>query len=332
MTLTQKLTAAIKAVEKQFGKGAVMALGNGNATAVPVIPSGSLALNEALGIGGIPRGRLVEVYGPEASGKTTLALHMIAEAQKCGLLAAFIDAEHALDVVYAKKLGVDVESLLISQPDWGEQALDIALTLAALDSVGLIVVDSVAALVPKAEIEGDMGDQHMGLQARMMSQAMRKMTAICSRHCTSILFINQIRHKIGVMFGSPETTTGGNALKFYTSVRIDIRRIGVIKKGDEVVGNRVRMKVVKNKMAPPFREAESEIRFGLGFNPRSELLDAAVKAGVVAKSGGWMSYGETRLGNGKDAACGFLKEHPDVFDAIYAGLTGPAQLETAQES
>jgi recombination protein RecA len=325
MDVKQQVAAALKSVERQFGKGLLMALGDWKHEGVPVISSGSLVLDRALGIGGIPRGRVVEIYGPESSGKTTLALHMIARTQQQGLLTAFIDAEHALDTVYAKKLGVRVDELLVSQPDFGEQALNIAETLASVDGIGLIVVDSVAALVPRVEIEGEMGDQHVGTQARMMSQAMRKLTPLCARHDTTILFINQLRQKIGVMFGSPETTTGGNALKFYASVRVDIRRMGSVKKGDEVIGNKVRMKVVKNKMAPPFRTAESEIRFGMGFDRVGELLELGVADGLVTKAGSWYSFGDVRLGQGRDAVAAFLGENPEVEQALLARLTGPAE-------
>ena len=330
MTLKQNIAAAIKAVEKAFGKGSLMAMGAPENERVPVTPTGSLALDQALGIGGIPRGRMVEIYGPESSGKTTLALHMIAEAQKAGVVAAFIDAEHALDIFYARKLGVKVDELLISQPDCGEQALDIASTLSSVAGVGLVVVDSVAPLVPKAEIDGDMGDHHVGSHARLMSQAMRKMTPVCARNNTTIIFINQIRHKIGVMFGSPETTTGGNALKFYCSVRVDIRRIGSLKKGDDVIGNHIRMKVVKNKMAPPFRHAESTIMFGQGIDRLGEIIDLGVEEGIIAKSGAWYSYGDTRLGQGKAGACEFLKEHDDIRHEIEQALVRkPPALDDA---
>lgn len=323
MGTKEHVKAALKAVEKQFGKGLLMALGEDQRERIAVTPSGSYALDKALGIGGIPQGRIIEVYGPESSGKTTLALHMIAEAQKLGRVTAFIDAEHALDTVYAARLGVQVDELLVSQPDYGEQALAIAATLAPLEGIGLIVVDSVAALVPKAEIEGEMGDHHVGSQARLMSQAMRKLAGICNRHNTTILFINQIRHKIGVQFGSPETTSGGNALKFYASVRVDIRRIGAVKKGDEAVGNKVRMKVVKNKLAPPFRVAESEIRFGEGFAVDLELLDAGLEAGIVTRSGAWYAWGETRLGQGREGVREFLLRHPDIRESLLKVITAP---------
>ena len=324
MGTKEQVKAALRAVEKQFGKGLLMALGEDQREPVAVIPTGSLALDKALGIGGIPQGRIVEVYGPESSGKTTLALHMIAEAQRMGRVTAFIDAEHALDTIYAARLGVRVEELLVSQPDYGEQALAIAAALAPLEGLGLIVVDSVAALVPKSEIEGEMGDHHVGSQARLMSQAMRKLAAICNRHNTAILFINQIRHKIGVQFGSPETTTGGNALKFYASVRVDIRRIGSVKKGDEAVGNRVRMKVAKNKLAPPFRVAESEIRFGEGFDVALELLDAGLETGLLTRSGAWYSWGETRLGQGREGVREFIMTHPEIRTQLRHALTVPS--------
>ena len=307
------LIQALGQIEKQFGKGAVMRLGDDvEPRDVEVIPTGSVGLDLALGIGGLPRGRVVEIYGPESSGKTTLTLHVIAEAQKRGGVAAFIDAEHALDPGYAHKLGVDLENLLISQPDTGEQALEIADMLVRSGAVDLIVIDSVAALTPKAEIEGDMGDSHVGLQARLMSQALRKLTANISRTNTLVIFINQIRMKIGVMYGSPETTTGGNALKFYASVRLDIRRIGAIKKSDEVVGNDTRVKVVKNKVAPPFREAEFAIYYGEGISRLSELVDLGVKFDIVEKSGAWYSYQGERIGQGKDNARQYLKEHPEL--------------------
>jgi len=320
MTLKQNIAAAIKAVERQFGKGSLMALGEKEEERIEIFPSGSYALDRALGIGGIPRGRVIEVYGPEASGKTTLALHIISRAQQAGVAAAFIDAEHALDIYYAKKLGVNVEELMLAQPDCGEQALDIAVTLAGADGVGLIVIDSVAALVPRAEIEGDMGEQHVGRQARLMSQAMRKLTAICARSNTTILFINQIRHKIGVMFGSPETTTGGNALKFYSSVRVEIRRIGSIKQGEALIGNKVRIKVVKNKLAPPFLQAETEIIFGRGIDALGELIDMGVKDGIIDKAGAWYSYNEERIGQGKEQAKTFLRENEEVRLQLEAGL------------
>jgi len=312
---------AVGTIEKQFGKGSIMRLGKDAVIPeVKVIPTGSLSLDIGLGIGGVPRGRIVEIYGPESSGKTTLTLHMVAEAQKRGGVAAFIDAEHALDVGYAKKLGVRTDELLVSQPDYGEQALEIADMLVRSNAIDIIVVDSVAALTPKAELEGEMGDAHVGLQARLMSQALRKLTAAIARSSTTVVFINQIRMKIGVMFGSPETTTGGNALKFYSSVRLDIRRIGAIKKDESVIGNRTRVKVVKNKMAPPFKEVEFDILYGEGISREGELLDLAAAANIVDKSGAWYSFGGERIGQGKDNSAAFLKEHPEVFSAIEAKL------------
>ncbi len=304
-------------VERQFGKGAIMRLGSQPVVEVPVISTSSLALDKALGIGGLPRGRVIEIYGPEASGKTTLALHAVAEAQKRDGIAAFIDAEHALDTVYAKQLGVNCDDLLVAQPDTGEQALEIADMLVRSGAIDVIVIDSVAALVPRAEIEGEMGDSHMGLQARLMSQAMRKLTGTISKTMTSIIFINQIRMKIGVMFGNPETTTGGNALKFYSSVRLDIRRIGAIKDGQEVIGNRTRVRVVKNKMAPPFTEAEFDIVYGEGISKYGDLIDTGVEAGIIEKSGSWYSHGGERIGQGRENVKKFLKENPDLFGSIY---------------
>jgi recombination protein RecA len=317
----QALTAALSQIEKQFGKGAIMRMGDGTAVpSVEVVSSGSLALDVALGIGGLPRGRVIEIYGPESSGKTTLTLQVIAEAQKVGGTAAFVDAEHALDPQYAENLGVNVEDLLVSQPDTGEQALEITDMLVRSGAVDIVVVDSVAALTPKAEIEGEMGDHHVGLQARLMSQALRKLTANIKRSNCMVIFINQIRMKIGVMFGSPETTTGGNALKFYSSVRLDIRRIGAIKKGDEVVGNQTRVKVVKNKMAPPFKQAEFEIRYGRGISKLGELIDLGVDHGIVAKAGAWYSYGSDRIGQGKENARVYLQEHPEAATEIESKL------------
>jgi len=313
MDKTKALDAALTQIERSFGKGSIMRLGQ-RETAVDIeaIPTGSLSLDLALGIGGLPRGRVIEIYGPESSGKTTLALHVIAEAQKTGGACAFIDAEHALDPGYARKLGVDLDDLLISQPDAGEQALEIADTLVRSGAIDVLVIDSVAALTPRAELEGEMGDTHVGLQARLMSQALRKMTASVSRSNTMIIFINQIRMKIGVMFGNPETTTGGNALKFYSSVRLDIRRIGQIKDRDEVVGNQTRVKVVKNKVAPPFKQVEFDIMYGEGVSKTGELLDLGVKAGLVEKSGSWFSYKSERIGQGRENAKTFLKENPDM--------------------
>ena len=310
------LNAALSQIEKQFGKGSVMRMGDVAAHDIEVIPTGSLALDIALGCGGLPRGRVVEIYGPESSGKTTLTLEVIAQAQKLGGVAAFIDAEHALDPIYAEKIGVNLADLLVSQPDTGEQALEITDMLVRSGSIDVVVVDSVAALTPKAEIEGEMGDSHVGLQARLMSQALRKLTANIKRSNTLVIFINQIRMKIGVMFGSPETTTGGNALKFYASVRLDIRRIGAIKNGDEVVGNETRVKVVKNKVAPPFRNAEFEILYGEGVSREGELVDLGVTAELIQKSGSWYSYGGERIGQGKDNVRNFLKEHPEIAKTI----------------
>jgi len=307
------LETAVTQIERQFGKGSIMRLGQQEAVTVGVIPTGSLGLDAALGVGGIPRGRVSEIYGPESSGKTTLALHVIANAQAAGGLAAFIDAEHALDPEYCGKLGVDVDNLLVAQPDNGEQALEIAETLIRSGSVDVVVVDSVAALVPRAELEGEMGDASVGLQARLMSQALRKLTGIVSKSKTSVVFINQIREKIGVMFGNPETTTGGRALKFYASVRLDIRRIGAIKSGEDMVGNRTKVKVVKNKVAAPFRVAEFDILYGEGISRAGELLDLGVEHRVVTKSGTWLAYGDTRLGQGRENARAFLKEHPEMM-------------------
>jgi recombination protein RecA len=300
-------------IEKQFGKGSIMRLGAKDAlVAVEVIPTGALSIDAALGIGGMPRGRVVEIFGPESSGKTTIALHVIAEAQKRGGMAAFVDAEHALDAQYAKRLGVDVDNLLVSQPDYGEQALEITEALVRSNSVDVLVVDSVAALVPKAELDGDMGDSMPGLQARLMSQALRKLTGVVSKSKTCLIFINQIREKIGVMFGSPETTSGGRALKFYSSVRVDIRRIASIKEGDRVIGNRTKVKVVKNKMAAPFREAEFDILYGEGISREGDLIDLAAERNIVEKSGSWFSYGGERIGQGRENARLFLREHPDA--------------------
>jgi recombination protein RecA len=315
------LGAALGQIEKQFGKGAVMRMGDVSAVgAADAVSTGSLGLDIALGIGGLPRGRVIEIYGPESSGKTTLTLQVVAEAQKAGGTAAFIDAEHALDPSYAEKLGVNVDELLVSQPDTGEQALEITDMLVRSGSIDVVVIDSVAALTPKAEIEGDMGDSHMGLQARLMSQALRKLTGNIKRSNTMVIFINQIRMKIGVMFGNPETTTGGNALKFYSSVRMDIRRIGSIKKGDEVLGNETRVKVVKNKMAPPFKKAEFQILYGAGISREAELIDLGVQHGIVEKSGAWYSYGEDRIGQGKENVRAFLVENTDIAQEIEAKL------------
>ncbi len=315
------LTAALGQIERHFGKGAVMRMGDSTAARdVAVISTGSLALDVALGIGGLPRGRVIEIYGPESSGKTTLALQVVAECQRLGGAAAFIDAEHALDLDYAGKLGVNVDDILVSQPDTGEQALEITDMLVRSSAVDVVVVDSVAALTPRAEIEGEMGDSHMGLQARLMSQALRKLTGNIKRSNTMVIFINQIRMKIGVMFGNPETTTGGNALKFYASVRLDIRRIGSIKKADEIIGNETRVKVVKNKMAPPFKQAEFEILYGEGISRYGELIDLGVKHGIIDKAGAWYSYGKDRIGQGKDNVREFLKQHGDMASDIEGKL------------
>jgi len=310
------LSAALSQIEKQFGKGSVMRMGDVKAVDADVVSTGSLALDVALGIGGLPRGRVVEIYGPESSGKTTLTLQVIAEAQKAGGTAAFVDAEHALDPAYAEKLGVQIDDLLVSQPDTGEQALEITDMLVRSSAVDVVVIDSVAALTPKAEIEGEMGDSHMGLHARLMSQALRKLTSNIKRSNTLVIFINQIRMKIGVMFGNPETTTGGNALKFYASVRLDIRRIGAIKKGDEIVGNDTRVKVVKNKMAPPFKQAQFEILYGEGISRQGELIELGVKEGLVDKAGAWYSYNGDRIGQGKDNVRNFLKDNPEIAQDI----------------
>jgi recombination protein RecA len=315
---TKALEAALSQIERSFGKGSIMRLGDNTVLDIEVIPSGSIGLDHALGVGGIPRGRVTEIFGPEASGKTTLTLHVIAEAQKAGGVAAFIDAEHALDATYARALGVNTNDLLISQPDNGEQALEITETLVRSGAVDIVVVDSVAALTPRSEIEGDMGDSHMGLQARLMSQALRKLTAITSKSHTAIVFINQIRMKIGVMFGNPETTTGGNALKFYSTVRLDIRRIASIKDGDQVIGSRTRVRVVKNKVAPPFREAEFDIIYGKGVSNTGELIDIASNAGIVNKSGSWFSYGNDRLGQGRENAKQFLQDNPEIYNDVLA--------------
>jgi recombination protein RecA len=321
MDKTKALSAALSQIERQFGKGSIMRLGkNDKSMEVDTISSGSLGLDIALGIGGLPRGRVVEIFGPESSGKTTLALHAVAEAQKKGGICAFIDAEHALDPIYARKLGVNVDDLLISQPDAGEQALEIADTLVRSGAVDILVIDSVAALVPRAELEGEMGDSQPGMQARLMSQALRKLTASISRSNTMVVFINQIRMKIGVMYGSPETTTGGNALKFYASVRLDIRRIGVIKERDEVVGNQTRVKVVKNKLAPPFKQVEFDIMYGEGVSKLGEIIDLGVKAGIVEKSGAWFSYDSQRIGQGRENAKNFLKANPDMAAKIEAAV------------
>jgi len=314
------LEAALAQIDRAFGKGSAMKLGQRQTLEIESIPTGSLGLDIALGIGGVPRGRVIEIYGPESSGKTTLALHIIAEAQKAGGIAAFVDAEHALDPVYAKKLGVDAENLIVSQPDTGEQALEIVDTLVRSNAIDVLVVDSVAALVPRAEIEGEMGDSHVGLQARLMSQALRKLTGSISRSKCIVIFINQVRMKIGVMYGNPETTTGGNALKFYASVRLDIRRTGQIKDRDDIVGNTTRVKVVKNKVAPPFRQVEFDIMYGSGISKTGEILDLGVKAGLVEKSGAWFSYDSTRIGQGRENAKKFLTENPEIRGRIEAAI------------
>jgi len=328
---SQALESAILQIEKQFGKGSIMRLGDEHASMkVPSISTGSLELDIALGIGGIPRGRITEIYGPESSGKTTLTLHVIAEAQKLGGIAAFVDAEHALDPTYAKKLGVNTDELLVSQPDTGEEALEITESLVRSGAIDIIVIDSVAALVPRAEIEGEMGDAHMGLQARLMSQALRKLTAVIAKSKTSVVFINQIRHKIGVMFGSPETTTGGNALKFYASVRLDIRRVDTIKVGEDAVGNRVRVKVVKNKVSPPFRQAEFDIMYDSGISRTAGMLDLGVKYNIIQKAGTWYSYKDERIGQGRENAKSYLDQHPDSAKEIEEKIKQQAGL-TAQE-
>ncbi len=339
MEKNKALDAAVAQIERAFGKGSIMRMGSkGIEEQIEVIPSGSLGLDLALGIGGLPRGRILEVYGPESSGKTTLALHAIAEAQQRGGTCAFIDAEHALDPGYARKLGVDVDNLLISQPDAGEQALEICDTLVRSGAVDVVVIDSVAALVPRAELEGEMGDSHMGLHARLMSQALRKLTGSVSRSNCMLVFLNQIRMKIGVMFGNPETTTGGNALKFYASLRMEIRRIGQIKERDEVVGNQTRVKVVKNKLAPPFRQVEFDIMYGEGISKVGELIDLGVKAGVVEKSGAWFSYDSQRIGQGRENAKQFLRDHREMADAIEAkvreqsGVVANTMLASMDES
>jgi recombination protein RecA len=326
MDKTKALDAALSQIERAFGKGSIMRLGQKTGMEIEAIPTGSLSLDIALGVGGLPKGRIIEIYGPESSGKTTLALHVVAEAQKIGGVSAFVDAEHALDPVYARKLGVNLDNLLISQPDTGEQALEIADTLVRSGAVDVLVVDSVAALTPKAEIEGEMGEMLPGLQARLMSQALRKLTGSISRSNCMVIFINQIRMKIGVMYGSPETTTGGNALKFYASVRLDIRRIGAIKEREDVVGNTTRVKVVKNKVAPPFKQVEFDIMYGEGISKTGELVDLGVKAGIVEKSGAWFSYDSQRLGQGRENAKTFLKQNPEVASKIEQSIRQNAGL------
>lgn len=340
MDKQKALENALAQIERQFGKGSIMKLGEAAAKfEVPAIPTGSLAVDLALGIGGIPRGRVTEIYGPESSGKTTLALHVLAEAQRLGGIGAFIDVEHALDPTYSKALGVDIENLYVSQPDTGEQGLEIVETLVRSNAVDLVVIDSVAAMVPKAEIEGDMGDAHVGLQARLMSQALRKLTAVISKSKTAVVFINQIREKVGVMFGNPEVTPGGRALKFYSSVRMEVRRLDSLKQGGEMVGNRVKVKIVKNKLAPPFKAAEFDILFGRGISREGSLVDVGVEAGVISKSGTWFSYGDTRLGQGRDNARQYLEDNPEVANQIerqvrsFSGMdrvmsNGEARVET----
>ncbi len=331
------LDAAIARIEKDYGKGSVMKLGDRDAAIdVESVPTGSLSLDIALGIGGLPKGRVVEIFGPESSGKTTLTLHMISEVQKRGGIAGFIDAEHALDPVYARNIGVDIDNLYISQPDNGEQALEITETMVRSGAIDIIIVDSVAALVPRAEIEGDMGDSHVGLQARLMSQALRKLTAVISKSNCIVVFINQLREKVGVMYGNPETTTGGRALKFYASVRLDIRRVEAIKQGGEIVGNRTRVKVVKNKVAPPFKEAEFDIMFGTGISREGDILDLASNVGIINKSGAWYSYNESKIGQGRENAKAYLRENPDVMDEVehkvrvFFGMDQSAHPEAAE--
>ena len=330
------LDAALAQIERQYGKGSVMKLGDsGNNMNIETIPTGSLSLDIALGLGGSPKGRIVEVYGPESSGKTTVALHMVAEVQKRGGIAGFIDAEHALDPVYAKNIGVDIDNLYISQPDNGEQALEITETMVRSGAIDIVIVDSVAALVPKAEIDGEMGDSHVGLQARLMSQALRKLTAVISKSNCIVIFINQLREKVGVMFGNPETTTGGRALKFYSSIRMDVRRIESLKQGGEVIGNRTRIKVVKNKIAPPFKEAEFDIMFGQGISTEGDILDLAAQVGIVVKSGAWYAYNNEKIGQGRENAKTFLKENPEILNEVenkvreHFGLNGSAVLTSA---
>ena len=327
---TKAIDMAVTQIEKLFGKGSIMKLGEKPIEAIPVVSTGSIALDIALGIGGLPRGRVIEIYGPEASGKTTLALQVVAEMQKQGGTASFIDAEHALDVGYAKRIGVNTDDLLISQPDSGEQALDIVEILVRSAAVDIVVVDSVAALVPRAEIEGEMGDSHMGLQARLMSQALRKLTATISKSMTTVVFINQIRQKIGIMFGNPETTTGGNALKFYASIRLDIRRIAAIKDGQEVVGNRTRVKIVKNKLAPPFKEVEFDIIFGQGISREGDVVDLGTDMGIIERAGTWYSYGESRIGQGRENAKDFLKKHPDIIKEIESKIFAQVALKKGE--
>lgn len=331
MEKKKALETALLQIEKQFGKGSIMKLGSGGICNIDVIPTGALSLDIALGVGGMPRGRIIEIFGPESSGKTTVALHVIAEAQKSGGFAAFIDAEHALDPIYARNLGVNIDELLVSQPDTGEQALEISEMLVRSGAIDILVVDSVAALVPRAEIEGEMGDTHVGLQARLMSQAMRKLSGIISKSQTVVIFINQIREKVGVMFGNPETTPGGRALKFYASVRLDIRKLEPLKQGNDIIGSRTRAKVVKNKVAPPFRQAEFDIIYGKGISREGCILDLAIESEIVKKSGAWYSYGEERLGQGKENVREFLKNNPDLFKSIEKQIVNYYQLGSGTE-
>lgn len=326
------LESALAQIEKQYGKGSVMKLGDTSAHMnIETIPTGSISLDVALGLGGVPKGRIVEVYGPESSGKTTVALHMVAEVQKRGGIAGFIDAEHALDPVYAKKIGVDIDNLYISQPDNGEQALEITETMVRSGAVDIVIVDSVAALVPRAEIDGDMGDSHVGLQARLMSQALRKLTAVISKSNCIVIFINQLREKVGVMFGNPETTTGGRALKFYSSIRLDVRRIEALKQGGEIIGNRTRIKVVKNKIAPPFKEAEFDIMFGQGISREGDVLDLAANENIIIKSGAWYAYNDAKIGQGRENAKLYLKENPDIFAEVEKKVREKYNLEVGSE-
>ncbi len=314
---TRALESALAQIEKQYGKGSIMKLGDTAAHMnIETVPTGSISLDIALGLGGVPKGRVIEIYGPESSGKTTVALHMVAEVQKCGGIAGFIDAEHALDPVYAKNIGVDIDNLYISQPDNGEQALEITETMVRSGAVDIIIVDSVAALVPKAEIDGDMGDSHVGLQARLMSQALRKLTAVISKSICIVIFINQLREKVGVMFGNPETTTGGRALKFYSSIRLDVRRIESLKQGGDIIGNRTRIKVVKNKIAPPFKEAEFDIMFGQGISREGDVLDLAANENIIVKSGAWYAYNDAKIGQGRENAKNYLKDNPEIFEEV----------------
>ncbi len=330
MGISKKLGKLVKSLETKFGQGAVVPMDGSGAAGIPVVSSGSLGLDRALGIGGLPRGRIVEIYGPEAGGKTTMALHALAEVQRAGGVAGFVDAEHALDPSYAARIGVKVDEMLVAQPDCGEQGLQITEALCQSGAVDLVVVDSVAALTPRAEIDGEIGDQHVGLQARLMSHALRKLTATASKAGTTVIFINQLRTKIGVMFGSPETTTGGNALKFYSSVRLDVRRKGSLKEGDEIIGNRVRVKVVKNKCAPPFREAEFDLIFGQGVHRAGEILDAALEAGRIQKAGAWFSFGEDRIGQGRRQAAAWLEAHPAEMEALRSALLAPVEAAPAE--